>query len=843
MGTWRWNQIEDLFHQAADLSADERPAFLDRVCAGDEELRREVESLLAADIPKDGRFQAAIDQAVEQLPVPTFAGSELIGKRIGPYSITRLIGSGGMGAVYRAVREHDFRMEVAIKLIKRGTDTAAALGRFRVERQILAELQHPNIARLLDGGATETGLPYFVMEYVSGRPLLEHTAQLSLRKRLELFRSVCSAVQYAHDRLIVHRDIKPANILVTPDGIPKLLDFGIAKLLDPAPDAPVTLTAAGARLLTPNYASPEQLRGQPITTATDIYSLGLVLYELLTGKQAHDAGGFPPEAISMEIRDPERPSAIRKHLNPDLDNIVLRALRSEPEWRYQSVREFSEDLGRFLDDMPVQARKGSLLYACRRFLKRKWGLMGLITGTTIGAVLVFALFGALDRFGRSGSSSGAAVAPRDQRWDHLSFEKIAMLGDPAPGGGSFTRDFEPYGLNSRGALAFVADLSTGGEGVFLLPRGGSSSAIAIARIGQPAPGGGTFDRTVLGHTSINDSGNVAFVFGLRPLNPPDLKGFMKAGLYRYSYADMKLSAVVVPSATHAPGFGVFQSTDQHASMNNSGDIVFPGVVRTMAGVSRASGLGQGIFGVDRNNNITKIVAPGDPAPGGSTFDFATNPWINDKGDIAFGAHVAGEECISIMSSGPACVESLYFKSAARGTIESIAHQGEQAPNGQFFRGAWGPALNNRGQLVFMGELPPLAGHGNARGIFIHSRGVTIAIAIPGDMVPDGRKIVTVNPAFAAGNYSLNNQGEVTFNAALENSESGLYVSSQGRLHLVAGTGSMIPGVGTISDVASLMNGGVINDRGQILFSATLTDGRIVLLLATPRVIGKTPSDS
>src|SRR5205085_12230990 len=213
-----------------------------------------------------------------------------------------------------------------------------------------------------------------------------------------------------------------------------------------------------------------------------------------------------------------------------------------------------------------------------------------------------------------------------------------------------------------------------------------------------------------------------------------------------------------------------------------------------------NGFGQGIFLADRSGRITKVAAPGDPAPGGSFFDFAQNPWINDRGDIAFGAHIAGEECIPIM---PGCTESVFLKSAATGKIESIARLGGQAPNGNFYRGAWGPTVNNSGDVVFMGDLTPPPGLNSARGIFRYSRGVTSLIARPGDTMPDGRKILTVNPPSSAGNYSLNHRGEVSFNAALEGGESGLYVYSKGAAHFVAGTGTSIPGVGAIADVAGL----------------------------------------
>jgi serine/threonine protein kinase/tetratricopeptide (TPR) repeat protein len=394
LGTGEWSRIEDLFHQAAELAPAERPAFLDKVCDGGEELRREVESLLAADTPEDERFQVAVDRAVDQLPATSDEGGDLIGKSIGRYSITGLIGKGGMGAVYRAVREDDFRMQVAIKLLKRGTDTEAALKRFRIERQILAGLQHPNIAHLIDGGATETGLPYFVMEYVEGTPLLEYAAPLPVRQRLELFRVVCSAVQYAHEKLIVHRDIKPGNILVSPEGIPKLLDFGIAKLLDPAADG--ATATAGMRLMTPDYASPEQVQGEPVTTATDVYSLGAVLYELLTDQRAHHV-------------ERKKPSMVAKHLDPDLDNIVLMALRKEPERRYGSVQEFSDDIDRFLQDLPVRARKENLLYRGRKFLKRS---RALILAGTIGAVIILAILTGLSRISKPNASRSTDAAPR-----------------------------------------------------------------------------------------------------------------------------------------------------------------------------------------------------------------------------------------------------------------------------------------------------------------------------------------------------------------------------------------------------------------------------------------------
>jgi tetratricopeptide (TPR) repeat protein len=377
----RWQRVNEVLQAAWEREFGGRAAFLDEACADDPGLRSRVVSLLAAD-ENIGEFLAepVVDLAKVQTgtasgePWAGHCGEDclLTGTRVGRYSIDSLIGKGGMGVVYRAVREDDFRMQVALKLLNRGTDTDAALGRFRAERQILAGLQHPNIARLLDGGATDDGLPYFVMEYVQGTPLLQYAASLFVRLRLELFRSVCSAVQHAHRNLIVHRDIKPGNILVTPEGIPKLLDFGIAKMLDPSADGATLPLTGGARLMTPDYASPEQVRGGPVTTATDVYSLGAVLYELLTGRRAHHVKTYSPVAIEKEIctREPPKPSTVAKGLDPDLDNIVLMALRKEPQRRYGSVEQFSEDIRLYLEGRPVRARKDTVRYRASKFLRR-----------------------------------------------------------------------------------------------------------------------------------------------------------------------------------------------------------------------------------------------------------------------------------------------------------------------------------------------------------------------------------------------------------------------------------------------------------------------------------------
>jgi serine/threonine protein kinase/tetratricopeptide (TPR) repeat protein len=398
----RWQQIKVVLDDALDREGAERALFLDQACRGDGELRREVESYAASetevgDFIETPVFRIRLEE-VEPLAV---------GQRVGAYRIGREIGRGGMGAVYLAERaDREFEQRVAIKLVRRGMDTEEIVRRFRSERQILAHLDHPNIAKLFDGGTTEDGRPYFVMEYVEGRPIDEFCddRKLPVRARLELFRQVCSAVHFAHQNLIVHRDLKPGNILVTADGVPKLLDFGIAKLLDPNEDL-YTLTRADLRPMTPEYASPEQVRGEAITTASDVYSLGVLLYVLLTGHRPYRPAPGDPQSLARAIcdTDPVRPSSIvgrveeiqrsdgsiveltpesislvregeerllRRKLAGDLDNIVLKAMQKEPRRRYASVDQLANDLDRHLQGLPVVARKDTLGYRTRKFVGR-----------------------------------------------------------------------------------------------------------------------------------------------------------------------------------------------------------------------------------------------------------------------------------------------------------------------------------------------------------------------------------------------------------------------------------------------------------------------------------------
>jgi len=451
MTDMNWERLNALFHGALERSGSDRAAYLAEGCGDDLELRAHVERLLHAH-EQAGRF---IEGSAIETPgaLPESDPSPVtIGRRFGAHRVVREIARGGMGAVYEAERaDGAFHQRVAIKLIKRGMDTDAVQRRFRAERQILASLDHPNIVRLLDGGATDDGRPFFVMEYIEGRPIDEYadSARLSVSERLQVFLQVCGAVSYAHRRHVIHRDIKPVNILVTPDGAPKLLDFGIAKVLDPGA-AEATLTVTGLRLLTPEYASPEQVAGRQATSASDVYSLGVVLYELLTGRSPYAPRSRDPLDVAEAVRsaDPERPSAavkdgasrslsaprraglsgdraqatrmestarLRRRLEGDLDTIVLKALRKEPERRYASVDDFADDVRRHLDGLPVRARPDSLGYRARRMVRR--GRSGAIAALAAAAVLVVAAALFAFRAERREPASlvvAGALAPRDR---------------------------------------------------------------------------------------------------------------------------------------------------------------------------------------------------------------------------------------------------------------------------------------------------------------------------------------------------------------------------------------------------------------------------------------------
>ena len=414
MDAQRWRRISALFDEIVELPESARAAALDRVCANDATLREEITALLRHDAAAEhdaptllnAPGHVAADWAEHANP----DSDDVAGRSIGRWRVLRELGRGGMGVVYLAERaDGQFEQRAALKVIRTDDGSAGLHRRFLRERQILADLEHPNIARLLDGGIAEDGRPYFAMEYVDGRPLLDYVGahDCDAKTRLKLFLEICDAVQFAHRRLVVHRDIKPSNVLVTADGTVKLLDFGVATLLTPA-----TLDDTQTRMhpFTPAYAAPEQLRGGVVTTAADIYALGVLFYELLSGARPYrlDENATPIEwarmidgpvcsapsvAVTTATRDPARrprvPPLAPKTLHGDLDVIVLTALRREPERRYATVEAFAADVQNYLNGRPITARADSARYVIGKFIGRHR------VGTAAATVATLVLFAAL----------------------------------------------------------------------------------------------------------------------------------------------------------------------------------------------------------------------------------------------------------------------------------------------------------------------------------------------------------------------------------------------------------------------------------------------------------------
>ena len=445
-----WSHVKAVLAEAMELPEVDREAYLEAACGSDAELRRNVAELLAVEQASGGVLDE--ESPFGSLARPP-AGASRTGERVGAYEILEEIGHGGMGVVYAARRaDAAYEKTVAIKIVRPGWADEGLLARFRSERRILASLDHPNVARVLDGGTTARGEPYLVMEYVRGESLVEFcdSRRLDVPARIRLFRQVCAAVQSAHQRLIVHRDIKPGNVLVTEEGVPKLLDFGIAKLLDPAPgDVPAPETGAFTRLMTPDYASPEQILGQPITTATDIFALGVVLYELLTGRLPHSEGSEGEViARALSSRQPERastaarrdghtgtaeergqvrgetPTGLARRLRGDLDTILAKALRPEPDRRYSSAEQLSDDLGRYLSAQPVRARRGGFTYRAGKFVRRNR------LAVAAAAIIALAVAGGVWATVRESRRARAAEARAERR-----FEDVRRLAN------SFVFDF------------------------------------------------------------------------------------------------------------------------------------------------------------------------------------------------------------------------------------------------------------------------------------------------------------------------------------------------------------------------------------------------------------------
>jgi eukaryotic-like serine/threonine-protein kinase len=478
----RWQKLNEIFAAAQELDPERQKELLEQTCGGDEALRKEAAAILAAS--RDAQSQGFLHADVFAAGARVLARDDIpSGTEIGDYRVIREIGRGGMGAVYLAERT-GFQQQVALKIIKRGMDTEEIIRRFVRERDVLASLNHPNIARLLDGGHTTDGLPFIAMEYVEGETITAFCDQkrLAIEERIELFRKVCRAVAYAHHNLVVHRDIKPSNILVGADGEPKLLDFGIAKLLAPdVLDSTVDLTAAGANLMTPDYASPEQIRGERVTTASDIYSLGVLLYELLSGHRpfqlknrpslemlrivseqeprapstaALTEAEAPSEEDTKHILSPEtvansrrqRPEHLRKRLRGDLDTIVLTALSKDPQRRYGSVEQFSDDLQRHLAGLPVVARPATLGYRVAKFARRNR------LAVVFASIALIALLGGL-----SVSIWQTRAANQERARAEQRFNEVRKMANTLVSG--WDKDI-PDSLVSNQVRGRIADIST-----------------------------------------------------------------------------------------------------------------------------------------------------------------------------------------------------------------------------------------------------------------------------------------------------------------------------------------------------------------------------------------------
>ncbi|MBV8572384.1 MAG: protein kinase [Acidobacteriaceae bacterium] len=398
----RWNIIQEIFQAALERPLTERKTYISEACGDDEDLRSEVESLLANDADAETVLRSVLAGDIRD--IENTANCSEAGLQLGPYRLVRDIDSGGMGSVYLGVRSDDQYFQiVAIKMVRKGVESPALIQRFRAERQILATLNHPNIGAILDGGETADGRPFIVMEYVEGQPITItcESQGMAIRQRVELFRSVCAAVHYAHQKLVIHRDIKPSNVLVNPQGTVKLIDFGVSKPLAPElMPGQIPKTETFQRLMTPDYASPEQFMGQELTTATDIYSLGVLLFELLTGSRPYTIRDLSPGAAENVIchQEHRKPSSVRglpkttrRELAGDLDRIVQMAMDRDPARRYQSAQHLDEDLLRYLEGKPVLARKATLLYTASKFIRRHRmaSLMTCLTLLLLGGSLAY----------------------------------------------------------------------------------------------------------------------------------------------------------------------------------------------------------------------------------------------------------------------------------------------------------------------------------------------------------------------------------------------------------------------------------------------------------------------
>lgn len=444
-----WRRVEKVFAAVLEFEPTERPGHLTRMCGDDRELRREVESLLSAHAEISTAF---LEQSLPTADTLVLPNPPTSGQTVGPYRLLDKLGEGGMGVVFLGERSDGaFDRKVAIKVLRRGMEGETALLRFDLERRILASLDHPGIARLLDGGTTPAGAPYVVMERVDGEPIDRHCEQhgLSAEARVDLFLEVAAAVASAHQNLVIHRDIKPSNVLVDQRGQTKLLDFGIAKILDLEKDSPQgDMTRSWHRVLTPNYASPEQLRGERVSVATDVYLLGILLYKLLTGQLPHRVSGHslvqveailtseqprPPSRMLREVSEQPSdgkpiPNGVHQ-IDSDLDHIVLKALRGDPAERYASVTELAYDLQRFRAGLPIQARQGNRRYLIKKFAQRHWRSV-TAAGLALAVLLLFAIDRTIQvqRREQALSQVEAALDRSDGLWSFV--ENLFWQADP-----------------------------------------------------------------------------------------------------------------------------------------------------------------------------------------------------------------------------------------------------------------------------------------------------------------------------------------------------------------------------------------------------------------------------
>jgi hypothetical protein len=460
------------------------------------------------------------------------------------------------------------------------------------------------------------------------------------------------------------------------------------------------------------------------------------------------------------------------------------------------------------------------------------------------------------------SSLTALLGSGLQAATSYSFTVLGTLGDSAPGGGNHINDFEPGAINRLGSVIYGTDLGTTadpssffGEGVFLRSGGTETE---LVRAGGAAPGGGVFDFLLLGQTSLNDAGNAAFAFTLSPFSLPV---GANSGLYRYSRLTQAVTPAVVPYVTPAPAGGTFSGVFFGTSLNNKGDLLFSGIFPTAQGIHVPGqdyiGLGTGVFKAAANGQISNVASPGDAAPGGGTFDWAQVGYMNNRGDVVFNGHVAGEE---IAGTGAAdqsfiinALGSLYLKNAGNGKISSIVHSGDAAPGGGAFRQAYSAVINDRGAVAFLGDLSTPPDVNQVMGVYLYSGGALKRVAGPGDQMPGGGTLVTAS-SVGTQQVHINNPGQVVFNGILGTDvnadgilDTGLFLLSGGSLQVIARTGTVLPGVGTVENLVFGLieippppfvvpnSGAINNDLGQIMFGVSLTDGRGVLVLATPNV--------